>query len=92
MPIIVNQSTSPLIFIQIIAAIVTFALQEWIDAGFIIAVVLFNAVIGFFQEYRAERSIEALRNLTVARAHVLRDGRDQEIEAKHPGAWGRRSR
>ena len=80
---LVQQFTSPLIYILLAAAVVTVYLEEFIDAGFILAVVLLNAVIGFFQEYRAEKSMEALRNLTVAKAHVLRDGREQEIDAQH---------
>jgi len=46
-------------------------------------VVLLNAVIGFVQEYRAERAVEALRQLVPLRARVIRDGRDQEVPAQH---------
>lgn len=81
--VLLRQFASPLIYFLLIAAVVTILLQEFIDAGFILAVVVINGVIAFFQEYRAEESIEALRSLTVARAHVLRDGREEEIDAKH---------
>jgi magnesium-transporting ATPase (P-type) len=80
--LLIDQFASPLIYILLAAAIVSLAIQEWLDAGFILAVVLLNAVVGFFQEYRAERSMEALRRLTVARAHVLRDGREEVIDAE----------
>jgi magnesium-transporting ATPase (P-type) len=79
--LLLEQFTSPLIYILLVAAGVTIAIQEWLDAAFILFVVLLNAVVGFVQEYRAERSIEALRKLSVARAHVLRDGREEIIES-----------
>jgi potassium/sodium efflux P-type ATPase len=47
----------------------------------IFAVVLLNAVIGFVQEYRAERTAEALKQLLPQRAHVLRDGAPTEVAA-----------
>ena len=48
----------------------------------IFAVVLLNAVIGFVQEYRAERTAEALKRLLPARARVLRDGTPTEVAAE----------
>ena len=63
------------------AAVVTIALGEYVDAGVIAAVLVFNAVVGFFQEYRAERSLEALRRLATTQARVMRDGRGREVDA-----------
>lgn len=77
--ILVHQFTSPLIYILILAAVVTVLLKEYIDAGVILFVVLLNAVIGYFQESRAEESVRALRKLEVPRARVLRAGREREI-------------
>jgi magnesium-transporting ATPase (P-type) len=57
--LIFRQFLSPLIYIFLIAAVVSVALQEWCDAIF--AVLLINALIGTIQEYSAERSAEALR-------------------------------
>ena len=79
--ILVRQFRSPLIYILLVAAAVTIALDEYVDAGVIAAVLVFNAVVGFFQEYRAERSLEALRRLARTQARVLRDGREREIDA-----------
>jgi Ca2+-transporting ATPase len=76
-----RQFTSPLIYILVIAAGVTALLQEYIDTGVILAVVVLNAVIGFFQEYRAEESVRALKRMVVPRARVLRDGREREIDS-----------
>jgi magnesium-transporting ATPase (P-type) len=66
--ILLRQFRSPLIYILIVAAVVTIALDEYVDAAVIAAVLVFNAVVGIFQEYRAERSLEALRRLARAQA------------------------
>ena len=74
-----HQFTSPLIAILLVAALVTFLLGEVADTLVIMAVVLLNAVIGFTQEYKAEESVRALKNLVVSKARVLRDGREHEV-------------
>ncbi|HSH12520.1 MAG TPA: HAD-IC family P-type ATPase, partial [Desulfurivibrionaceae bacterium] len=61
----------------------TLLLGEYIDTGVIMAVVLLNAVIGYFQEFKAEESVRALKQLLVAKARVVRDGHEKEI----PGAY-----
>lgn len=79
--VVLRQFASPLIYILIVAAVVTVLLQEYLDAAIISGVLIFNATIGTFQEYRAERSMEALRKVATARAIVLREGRDRELDA-----------
>jgi Ca2+-transporting ATPase len=74
-----HQFTSPLIAILLVAGLVTFLLGEVADTLVIMAVVLLNAVIGFTQEYKAEESVRALKNLVVSKARVLRDGREHEV-------------
>jgi len=81
--ILLRQFTSPLIYILLLAAAVTLALGEYADAGVIGAVLVFNAVVGFVQEDRAERSIEALRRLATTRTRVLRDRREVDVDATH---------
>jgi hypothetical protein len=61
--------------------VVTILLEEYIDAGVIAFVLILNAVVGFTQEYRAEQSMAALRELARARARVLRDGRERDVDA-----------
>ncbi|GAB4388115.1 MAG: cation-transporting P-type ATPase [Thermodesulfovibrionales bacterium] len=80
--IALHQFTSPLIYILLIAAAVTFFLHEHIDMGVILAVVVLNAVIGYAQEYKAEESVRALKKLAVPKARVLRDGRDREVNSE----------
>jgi magnesium-transporting ATPase (P-type) len=79
--ILVDQFKSPLIYILLVAAAVTLLLQEYIDAAVIAFVLALNAVVGFSQEYRAEQSMAALREMARARARVLRDGRERDIDA-----------
>lgn len=80
--IFLRQFLSPLIYILLLAAMVSLLLQEWSDAIFIFAVLLINAGIGAVQEYSAERSAEALRNLVTTQAHVLREGDAFEVKAE----------
>jgi len=81
--IILHQFTSPLIYILIVAAIVTAFLGEYIDTGVIVAVLILNAVIGYFQEYKAETSVRALKSMVVLRAKVVREGKEREILTEH---------
>ncbi len=79
--ILLHQFTSPLIYLLLIAAVVTFFLREYIDTGVITAVVLLNAIIGYIQEHKAEENVRALKNMIVPTARVLRDGREKELNS-----------
>lgn len=78
----VRQFKSPLIYILFVAAVLAVALGHQGDALVILAVVLVNALIGSFQEGRAERSMAALRRLAALHVRVLRAGEEQVIEAR----------
>jgi Ca2+-transporting ATPase len=80
--LLLRQFRSPLIYILLVAGLISLALGELIDAGAIAAVLVFNAAIGFTQELRATRELEALRRLTPDRATVVREGDEQTIEAR----------
>ena len=80
--IFIGQFKSPLIYVLLLASVVSLFLQEWTDAGFIFAVLLVNAAIGTFQEYRAERSAQALQGLVSAKARVVRERDAFEIAAE----------
>ncbi len=70
-----------LIYVLIVAAAVTAALQHWVDTGVILAVVIVNAVIGYIQEGRAEQAMDAIRGMLAPRSAVLRDGRRIGVDA-----------
>jgi Ca2+-transporting ATPase len=72
--IFLKQFNSPLIYILIAAAIISFIFHHLVDAYVILTVILINGSIGFIQERKAERAIEALKKLIVSYAKVLRDG------------------
>jgi magnesium-transporting ATPase (P-type) len=70
-----------LIYVLIASAVVTAALQHWVDTGVILAVVIVNAVIGYIQEGRAEQAMDAIRGMLAPRSAVLRDGRRIGVDA-----------
>ncbi|GLI54058.1 cation-transporting P-type ATPase [Thermodesulfovibrio yellowstonii] len=80
--IFLHQFASPLIYILIIAGVVTILLKEYIDASVIFAAVIINAIIGYFQEYKAEQSVRALKRMLVPKAKVLRDGVERDITSE----------
>jgi magnesium-transporting ATPase (P-type) len=80
--ILLRQFQSPLIYVLLAAAAIALTLGETSDAGFIAAVLLLNATIGFANEYRAEREVQALSGLVRTRARVRRGGRSLEIDGE----------
>lgn len=80
--LIVRQFTSLLVVILIFAGLVSFVIGHGLDAIAIFAIVIINAVLGFFQEFKAEKAMEALRKMTALEAQVLRDGGLRKIDAQ----------
>lgn len=75
------QFKQPLVIILLAAALITLLLAEYVDAIVIFAVVLVNAVIGFVQEARAIKAIEALAHAMTSEATVMRSGEKKRIDA-----------
>lgn len=73
------QFHQPLVYILLAASVITFLLHEYVDSGVIFGVVLINAIIGFIQESKAEKAIEALSNLISQDATVLREGKRHRV-------------
>jgi len=79
--ILAAQFKGAMIWLLLGAGVVSAVLGEVVDAVAIGAIVVLNAFVGFFQEYRAERAVQALRSMTAPRARVLRDGASAMIPA-----------
>ncbi len=77
--IFLSQFQDLIIWILIGAALVSGFLKEWVDALAIIAIVILNAILGFIQEYRAEKSLSALKKLSSPTSKVIRDGQHSII-------------
>ena len=77
--IFLQQFNSFLIYILIIAAAVSFLIKHNLDGIVISAIVLLNAVIGFFQQHKAEKAISGLKKLIIPKSQVIRNGRMEEI-------------
>jgi Ca2+-transporting ATPase len=80
--LLLRQFRSPLIYLLVVAALVSLALGHSTDAAFIAAVLVINALIGTTQEYRAETSMAALQNLIRQTARVRRDGVSSLVDAR----------
>jgi magnesium-transporting ATPase (P-type) len=75
------QFHNPLIYVLLASGIVTFSLKDYVDAGVIAGVVLINALIGFIQEGKAEKALDAVRAMLASHATVVRNGEHHEIDA-----------
>jgi Ca2+-transporting ATPase len=81
--ILMRQFTSPLILILCGAVGLTALLHEWVDMSIIAFAVIVNAVLGFVQEYKAEKAIDSLHSYITQRTRVIRDGREFEIDPRY---------
>jgi magnesium-transporting ATPase (P-type) len=71
-----------LLYLMLVAALITALLGHWVDTAVILVAVLINVIIGFIQEGKAENALDAIRNLLSPHAMVLRDGERHEIDAE----------
>jgi len=81
--IFLAQFRSPLILILLIAAAICFALQEFIDMSVILAAVFINVLLGFFQENKAEKTLERLKTMIEYNTIVIREGKEKFINSKY---------
>ncbi len=81
--ILVNQFKSPIVFLLLFAAALSFWFKEWLDGSAILLVLFINAAIGFYMEIKARKSMLALKKLSSIPAKVLRNGKLNEINSEN---------
>ncbi|HEY5509285.1 MAG TPA: cation-transporting P-type ATPase, partial [Paludibacter sp.] len=77
--IILRQFISPLVLILIVAAAVSYYLGQFRDGSILLAIVILNAIIGFYEEWKSENILASLKSLVVDKCNVIRDGKITEI-------------
>lgn len=80
--LIIGQLANALILVLVAAMILSFAVQDFVEGAVIAAIITANAIVGFFQEYRAEKTMDSLRQLASPSAVVIRNGESVAIAAK----------
>lgn len=74
-----RQFHHPLIYVLLVAGVITAGLQEFVDSAVIFGVVVINAIVGFIQESKAEAALESLRSMVHTQAKVVRDGHEHTV-------------
>lgn len=77
--ILIHQVANAMILVLIMAMAVSFGIGSYIEGGVISAVIFLNIVIGFYNEFRAEKTMDSLRSLSSPTAHAVRDGKIQVV-------------
>lgn len=81
--IFISQFTSLLIILLIISSLISFVFRHFLDGSFILAIIIINGILGFVQEYKAEKALQKLKTMTLSKTQVIRDGIVIEIESKY---------
>jgi len=79
--ILVNQFRNIIVVLLVAATLISLALGDYVETAAIVIVIVLNGAFGFITEYRAGRAMEALKEMVVATAKVVRDGRIMELDA-----------
>lgn len=73
------QFSSWLVLLLIVAAVVSLFFEEYIDAGFILFIIVLNGALGFYQEFKADKAVDALKQMSIGSVRVIRDGKETEV-------------
>ncbi len=74
-----RQFNNPLVYVLIVASIITFFMGDYLDSGIITGIIFINGILGFFQEIKAQASLEALKKLTQTKTTVIRNNKEIEV-------------
>jgi P-type Na+/K+ transporter len=77
--ILVRQVANAMMLVLILAMAVSFGIKSWIEGGVVTAIIILNIVVGFLQEYQAEKTMDSLRSLSSPTANVVREGSQVNI-------------
>ncbi|KAF9259915.1 sodium transport ATPase [Marasmius fiardii PR-910] len=81
--VLIRQVANALTLVLVAAMALSYGVQDWVEGAVITAVIAINVVVGFFQEYKAEKSMDALRSLSSPTASVIRNGEPVSVPAKN---------
>ena len=76
---ILRSSTDAMMLVLLLAMAASFGIHSYIEGGVISAVIVLNIVVGFYQEFNAEKTMDSLRSLSSATASAVRDGRTKVL-------------
>ncbi len=80
--ILIRQFRSAFVYLLLGASVISFSLKEWIDGSLVLSFVIINVLLGFFQEYKSEKTLKYLKKYIVKMANVIREGNPQLINTK----------
>ncbi|KAI1371803.1 potassium/sodium eff [Hypoxylon crocopeplum] len=72
--IFIRQIANAMMLVLILAMAVSFGIRSWIEGGVVCAIIVLNVIVGFLQEFQAEKTMDSLRSLSSPTANVIRDG------------------
>lgn len=79
--ILISQVANAMMLVLILAMAVSFGIKSWIEGGVVTAIIVLNIVVGFLQEYQAEKTMDSLRSLSSPTANVVRDGSQVNVSS-----------